>query len=92
MESSSFADCASIDNNLLLAGALPAALMALLADFSLGLLEKHFSVEAKSDRKRERRPLFGIITAAALVVALLAVLLSGAARVRVRGQPGDLLA
>src|SRR5919106_1677607 len=35
------------DNNLLLAGALPAALMALAADFSLGLLEKRFSVEGK---------------------------------------------
>jgi osmoprotectant transport system permease protein len=32
------------DNNLLLAGAVPAALMALAADFSLGLLERHFSV------------------------------------------------
>lgn len=35
------------DNNLLLAGALPAALMALAADFSLGLLEQRFSVESK---------------------------------------------
>jgi osmoprotectant transport system permease protein len=31
------------DNNLLLAGAVPAALMALTADFTLGLLEEHFS-------------------------------------------------
>jgi osmoprotectant transport system permease protein len=31
------------DNNLLLAGAVPAALMALGADFTLGLLEKKFS-------------------------------------------------
>src|ERR1700682_14173 len=36
------------DNNLLLAGAVPAALMALEADFLLGSLEKHFSVEGKS--------------------------------------------
>lgn len=35
------------DNNLLLAGAVPAALMALLADFLLGLLEQHFSVEKR---------------------------------------------
>jgi osmoprotectant transport system permease protein len=35
------------DNNLLLAGAVPAALMALAFDFSLGVLEKHFSVESK---------------------------------------------
>src|SRR6266498_1429325 len=40
------------DNNLLLAGALPAALMALAADFSLGLLEQRFSVEARTDKER----------------------------------------
>ena len=40
------------DHNLLLAGAVPAALMALAADFSLGLLEQHFSVEASRDKKR----------------------------------------
>ena len=45
------------DNNLLLAGAVPAALMALAADFSLGLLEKHFSVEARS-RKQKTNPTF----------------------------------
>jgi osmoprotectant transport system permease protein len=36
----------------LLAGALPAALMALAADFSLGLLEQRFSVEAKTEKKQ----------------------------------------
>src|SRR5437764_1926908 len=35
------------DNHLLLAGAVPAALMALLADFGLGLLEKHFDTSAQ---------------------------------------------
>ena len=35
------------DNNLLLAGALSAALLALAADFLLGLVEKQFSVDAK---------------------------------------------
>ncbi len=35
------------DNNLLLAGALPAALMALAADFSLGLLEQRFTAGPK---------------------------------------------
>ena len=39
------------NTNLLLAGALPAALMALTADFSLGLLEQRFSLEAKTERK-----------------------------------------
>jgi osmoprotectant transport system permease protein len=35
------------DNNLLLAGALSAALLALAADFLLGLLERRFSFDAK---------------------------------------------
>lgn len=35
------------DNNLLLAGALSAALLALAADFLLGLLERQFSFDAK---------------------------------------------
>jgi osmoprotectant transport system permease protein len=35
------------DNQLILAGAVPAALMALAADFGLGLLEKHFDTSAK---------------------------------------------
>ncbi|HJP94557.1 MAG TPA: ABC transporter permease/substrate-binding protein [Pyrinomonadaceae bacterium] len=35
------------DNNLLLAGALSAALLALAADFVLGLLERRFNFEAK---------------------------------------------
>jgi osmoprotectant transport system permease protein len=43
------------DNNLLLAGAVPAALMALLADFTLGLLERRFSI---NDRKTARETPF----------------------------------
>ncbi len=52
------------DNNLLLAGAVPAALMALTADFGLGLLERHFSLA----RQRKGRP-----TSQAKVIALVAV-------------------
>ena len=60
------------DNNLLLAGAVPAALMALAADFSLGLLEQHFSVEAKgkkSGRSVVRRAL--ILAVAAAIIAFI---------------------
>ncbi|HYE65149.1 MAG TPA: ABC transporter permease/substrate-binding protein, partial [Pyrinomonadaceae bacterium] len=42
------------DNNLLLAGAVPAALMALTADFVLGLLEKRFETNARRSRERSR--------------------------------------
>jgi len=40
------------DNNLLVAGALAAALLALAADFLLGLLEKRFAIEASAKKKR----------------------------------------
>src|SRR6266403_736767 len=38
------------DNNLLLAGAVPAALLALAADFSLGLVEQQFTFDPKRSR------------------------------------------
>jgi osmoprotectant transport system permease protein len=37
---------ASVDNRLVLAGAVPAALLALAADSALGLLERWFKVRA----------------------------------------------
>lgn len=48
------------DNRLILAGAVPAALMALAADFGLGLLEKRFDLTAQRSRttgSRVSRPL-----------------------------------
>jgi osmoprotectant transport system permease protein len=44
------------DNNLLLAGAVPAALLALTADFVLGLVERHFSTDVKTTKGRPRLP------------------------------------
>jgi osmoprotectant transport system permease protein len=41
------------DNHLLLAGAVPAALMALAADYGLGLLEKYFDRSAESDTQKK---------------------------------------
>lgn len=40
------------DNTLILAGAVPAALMALAADFLLGLMEKHFDTDARKAPQR----------------------------------------
>lgn len=57
------------DNNLLLAGAVPAALMALLVDFSLGLLEKHFSVEARSKKRKTHSRWRNVILAGLLIAA-----------------------
>jgi len=59
------------DNTLILAGAIPAALMALLADFALGLFEKRFDYSAK--KKREGKSFFSRFALAFGVVALLAL-------------------
>lgn len=58
-----------LDNNLLLAGAVPAALMALGADFFFGLLEKEFSVELRSVQRRGSLMLRRVGLALTVVVA-----------------------
>lgn len=47
-----FRGVASVDNRLVLAGAIPAALLALIADGGLGLLERRFKVPATGDSER----------------------------------------
>ena len=42
-----FRGVASIDNRLVLAGAVPAALLALIADAALGLLERRLRIAAR---------------------------------------------
>jgi osmoprotectant transport system substrate-binding protein/osmoprotectant transport system permease protein len=61
------------DNNLLLAGALSAAVLALAADLFLGLLERQFSFDAR------RR---AVITKLALAAAVLLILIAGLAVLR----------
>src|SRR5215510_5530135 len=56
------------DNNLLLAGALSAALLALAADFSLGLLQRQFSFEAK--RSFAGSTVWKLVLAAGVLVLL----------------------
>jgi osmoprotectant transport system permease protein len=56
------------DNSLLIAGALPAALLALVADFSLGVAEKYFTPGRRSSRK----PV--LITGGVLLVAIVLLL------------------
>jgi len=58
------------DNNLLLAGAVPAALLALTADFGLGLVENHFSVSRsrKVATSWSRRLTIGAATAIAIAI------------------------
>jgi osmoprotectant transport system permease protein len=59
------------DNNLLLAGAVPAALLALTADFGLGLLEDHFSLT----RRRKATTASRLKLGAAIVVVVLVIAL-----------------
>lgn len=60
------------DNNLLLAGAGAAALMALGADFTLGLFERRFAVAGRGKRTPARR--FGMAVA---VVAIATIVVAG---------------
>lgn len=62
------------DNNLLLAGALSAALLALAADFSLGLLERWLTVSVGRRSAQPRRRTLARV-AAAVVIVLVCVLL-----------------
>jgi osmoprotectant transport system permease protein len=57
------------DNNLLIAGALASALLALLCDFALGLIEKSYKI---GERKSGRRS-FAIAGTAAVFAALIGV-------------------
>ncbi|MGI9065249.1 MAG: glycine betaine ABC transporter substrate-binding protein [Pyrinomonadaceae bacterium] len=60
------------DNNLLLAGAVPAALLALTADFGLGLLEGRFSVARRQKTATTSRwKGFAVAATTALAVALI---------------------
>ena len=64
------------DNRLLLAGAVPSAAMALLADFGFNLIEKQFDVS--SARRGSRQPM----RIAAVAVLAFAVLVMGYAAVK----------
>jgi osmoprotectant transport system permease protein len=60
------------DDNLLLAGAVPAALLALSADFGLGLLEDHFSVnQRRKGTTTSRLKLLAAVGVALVVIALI---------------------
>jgi osmoprotectant transport system permease protein len=65
------------DNRLLLAGAVPSALMALAADFTFTLIEKRFDFTVSKSR-RARQPL----RLAAVVVLALGILMMGYAAVK----------
>src|SRR6185295_15396287 len=57
------------DNNLLLAGAVPSALMALIADFGFGLIEKRFDTSIQRRRGKSMRAIvaFAVIVGALVI-------------------------
>jgi len=67
----------TVDRTLILAGALPAAIMALGADFALGSLERLLSLGSAGAGQRRRRWVLGI-SGIALGAALVVFLISGA--------------
>jgi len=72
------------DNNLLLAGALSAALLALAADFFLGLVERRFSFEAKRSRSATWK-----VASVAGAAGVLLLILGGFALWRSGAGPGS---
>ena len=63
-----FRGVASVDNVIILAGAIPAALLALLADFSLGWLEKRLQ---PGRTRQQRSTMIALLTVAATALLLI---------------------
>lgn len=59
------------DNNLLLAGAVPAALLALTADFGLGLVERYFAVTRRREAAPSKQRRLTVAVATAIVVGMI---------------------
>ncbi|HEV7474766.1 MAG TPA: glycine betaine ABC transporter substrate-binding protein [Pyrinomonadaceae bacterium] len=74
------------DNNLLLAGAVPAALLALAADFGLGLLESHFSL---TRRRKATTALRRRTITIGVVIAIVAAVVTGVYVSSRDSRPGD---
>jgi osmoprotectant transport system permease protein len=78
------------DNNLLLAGAVPAALLALTADFGLGLVERHFSVARRRKASTTwARKKFAVAATTAIVVAVITGIYLGSRDSRSHGFPSN---
>jgi osmoprotectant transport system permease protein len=58
------------DNNLLLAGAVSSAILALVADFALGQIEKIYALPNIKNKNSDQRRKFVLIGAAALILVL----------------------
>jgi osmoprotectant transport system permease protein len=61
------------DNNLLLAGAIFSAILALIADFALGQVERIYSLEQLRNKAAQKRRKFILIGATSLILLLFAL-------------------
>ncbi len=59
------------DNNLLLAGAIFSAILALIADFALGQIGKLYALQNVQNKAAHKRRKFILVGAAALIIAVL---------------------
>lgn len=59
------------DNNLLLAGAISSALLALAADFALGQIEKIYALDVRRNKTAQRKRKFVLVGAAGLILTIL---------------------
>ncbi|HLM61682.1 MAG TPA: ABC transporter permease/substrate-binding protein, partial [Pyrinomonadaceae bacterium] len=59
------------DNNLLLAGAISSALLALVADFALGQIEKIYSLQTDRNRNSQQKRKFVLVGASALILSVI---------------------
>ncbi|MFM7601117.1 MAG: glycine betaine ABC transporter substrate-binding protein [Pseudanabaena sp.] len=70
-----FRGISTVNNQLILAGAVPAALMALAADFGLGLLEKKITQQKIKRSQFNRRLAIVGMVAIAIITAIVTILL-----------------
>ncbi len=74
------------DNRLLLAGAVPSALMALVADFGFSLIEKRFDTNVSVGKSRSRRPPFRVLAWAVLLIGIASIGYAGWRGIKARSS------
>lgn len=72
-----FTGIQTLNNNMILSGAIPACLFALLLDYLIGLIEKRMSLKRKVKSRREYFRKFGKKKASILITAAVLILVLG---------------
>lgn len=74
-----FRGISTVNNQLILAGAIPAALIALGADFGLGLIEKQLTQKTAVNPRFTRRLAIALGIATAIIISAITFLLQSTA-------------